>query len=567
MCPNPTNLSNNQKTKELHDRARTQSAKSQIRTINNEFKEDLDHRMERFRRIIRDGVAEDIRNLLIDTKRELDQHRKLRRYSKGSTELAHEFNLLVTAYFQKHDLLKKIETIIESLRMEIIQSGNNPAIQSKIKQPVQNAEKLKNDLLKTTQRLLDLREKIEFQVQKDKHTEENLLNTLKQCLQYLSSTERGKIEVTALQKIERLNIEDRIRFLSQLIEQLAQSVPGIRRNECERIFDLAKTKFRQKNYAEALLTLDQLFKFDKQHLLGHRLRAEIYKTMGNQFAYTCELRMITEMETAEGHDFFALAELMQSQGKNDDAYTLMEKCVAKEPSRKYMERLGDICIQAGHNYRAIPIFQEILAKNPNLVRAKHKLGNALYGDKHEDEGFNILREAIEQRDDNALSRVCVGRTFRHRKATFLADKCFARAVELNPDNSEAHYWWGMMIYDRGDFTKAAEHAKKVMKLEPNRPRNIVLFAKCLAASGKFQDSIEILLPMVSHTSPPPPVDMLLCFSEICRNANQIETAMNVIEPFHKKFPHQPQVKSEYSLLLVQSGRLAEAALLMRPSGI
>ena len=277
--------------------------------------------------------------------------------------------------------------------------------------------------------------------------------------------------------------------------------------------------------------------------------------------------MICEIDDSEGKDFYALAEVQIAAGKYEDAFALLESAVRKEPFPKFLERLGDISCQLGHWYRAVQVYQQILRKNRAQVRVKHKLGNALFEDHREEEAFTILREAISQRDDFANSRVCVGRKFRQLKATFLAEQCFSKAVELDSNNINANYWWGMLAYDRGEFEKALNHAIKVDQMDPDRPRNKILLAKCYAAMGRYDEAIASMQHTVSRITPPPPVDTLLCYSEICRTAGKTDKALLIIEPFHKRFQYQPQIRAEYGLILVMAGRFREAAQLMAPSSM
>lgn len=553
------------KAKAIREQAQKQAASHALRLCNEECKDDVADRLERFRLSMREGTDEEKKNALLEANREIEQHRKLLRINKSCMEWVNQFTQIASFFNQMTELAEKLDTFLFRIRHEIKQSGETPTLQAKQKAAQFNLEKSQKDRRNAEDRILELREKIEYQIQKDRQSEQKLLDTLKRSLQYVSKAERGKLEVLTRQKIEGVPVEERIRFLSKFIEHLAHNVPVIRHNETDRLLGEARDLTRQKNYTEAILTLDQLFKFDRKHLAAHRLRAEIYQKMGNPFAFLCELRMICEIENAEGRDFFCLAEVLIQQGKREDAYKLLETAVQKEQNARYLETLGDIAGELGYWYRAVQAYQQVLGQVPSLVRLKHKLGIALFQDKREDEAFNLLREAIAHRDDNADSRVCVGRKFRQLKATFLAEQCFARAVELDPNHTEAHYWWGMMQYDRGQFEAARIHAQTVITADATRPRNLLLLAKCHAALGNGEEALKLLYPIVTRKSPPPPVDLVLCYSEICRNASKTEQALALIEVIHQRFPYQPQIKAEYAMLLVHAGQLDKAQQYMAPS--
>jgi tetratricopeptide (TPR) repeat protein len=418
--------------------------------------------------------------------------------------------------------------------------------------------------LSLADRIIVFRERIDQQVRKDQAQELKLKSTLDRCLEQLSKQERGKILVTISQKTEKVSIEQRITFYTQLIQQFAQKIPSIREEEVTRLFELAEKSYQQKNYKEAMGLLDQLFKFDKQHLDGHRLRANLFKEMGNKVAFMCELRMIVKIDFAEARDFYYLAEILEEGGQLEEAFQFYEEAVAKDPSIRNLEKVGDLSSQMRRWFRAIQVYQQILKQSPYLGRVMHKYGRALLENNREEEAFNVLRQAIEIKDDNALSRVCVGRIYRKQSAFHDAVESFQRAVELDDTNVEAYYWWGSMLMDRGEFDEALQRATRAVELDPGRTRNRLLLGRALGNIGRFEKALETLEPCLSAS--PPSVDVLLTYSEMCRNANRAESAIEVLGAFVKRFPHQPQIRAEYGVLLVQAGRLEEARTYLQPPG-
>jgi len=515
---------------------------------------------QRFERMMRDGVAVEIRNAILEVRRELDQHEKMGRFSKTSLEMANEFRRFGDGFLQRKILLEKVENSIEELRSKI-GNGSTSSLELKLSHAVDSANKIKDECIIIADKLVVLRKRVDQQVSKDQIQEQNLKQTMERCLNQLPKQERGKLMVNINHKIEKLPIENRLVFFAQLIQQFARKIPSIREEEVERLFFRAK-KLAHKRSKEALSIIDKIFQFDKEYVLAHRLRAEIFQSMGNKIAYICELRMIIKIDLAEARDFYTLGNVLYENGQIDEAYGLYEDTVSKDPCQKFLERLGDVAMEMKRWFRAIQVFQQILKQTLHLARVMHKYGLALLENDREDEAFDILREAIQIKDDNSDSRVCLGRIFRKRSAYQEAYDSYEKAVQLNDRNEEAYYWWGAMLMDRGELDDALPNAEKSVEFDPKRTRNRLLLARCLASFGRHKEACETLVPCLSAKIPS--VDLLLTYSEMSRNSGNEEKAIEILGEFVKRFPRQPQIRAEYGVLLVQVGRFEEANQYLEP---
>lgn len=548
----------------LKKNAYIKSITKELRSQREESIDNVSAKLERFTRLIRDGVALEIRNAILESRRELDQHQKMGRFTKISQKFADDFRKLADGFLQRKLLLEKLENSIEEIRSKL--SGQStPTLELKLKHAIENANKVKEECITISERMISVYEQIEQQVRADQAQEQKLRKTLDQCLEHLSNQERGKLLVSINQKTEKMTIEMRITFYSQMIQQFAQKIPAIREEEVVRLFELAQQNHSQNNPKEALNLLDQVFKFDKQYLPGHRLRAVIYKEIGNKVAFMCELRMIVKIDFAEARDFYTMGEVLSESGQVEEAFEYFEEAVKRSPTIKHLEHLGDVCCQLRRWYRAIQVYQQILNDSPSLGRVMHKNGRALLENNREEEAFSLLRQAVQIKDDSADSRVCLGRIFRKRSAFQDALESFQRAVELDEKNVEAYYWWGAMMLDRGELDDALRFAQKSVDLDKDRTRNRLLLAKVLGAVARYQEAIDTLEPCLSAATPS--VDVLLTYSEMCRNSNQVSRGLEVIGGFLKRFPRQPQIRAEYGVLLVQAGRLDESREYIQPPGV
>ena len=132
--------------------------------------------------------------------------------------------------------------------------------------------------------------------------------------------------------------------------------------------------------------------------------------------------------------------------------------------------------------------REAVARAPNfaLARAEHALMSAQRGlyRAHESAGFadalDHAEAAVRLRPDLAHGYTALGYTFGALERWDEAKAAFARAVTLDPHDSDAHYWAGRTIYATGDFRVAAALGERAAALNPDCVRAPYLAARSAA---------------------------------------------------------------------------------------
>jgi serine/threonine protein kinase/tetratricopeptide (TPR) repeat protein len=65
-----------------------------------------------------------------------------------------------------------------------------------------------------------------------------------------------------------------------------------------------------------------------------------------------------------------------------------------------------------------------------------------------------------------------------------------RAIELNPNNAQAHVWYSLQLTMEGRFEEGISHAKRGIELDPQTPFNAHNLGWCLYFARRFDESIE-----------------------------------------------------------------------------
>jgi superkiller protein 3 len=131
-------------------------------------------------------------------------------------------------------------------------------------------------------------------------------------------------------------------------------------------------------------------------------------------------------------------------------------------------------------------FRKSLEIDPGNVPAMVHLGLALEERRRHDDALAQYDRAIEAAPEDPLPWVNKGSLlYFHFKRTYEAKEAIARALELDPDNADAHFNLGVMFADANLFGEARTEWEKVLETAPEGP------ARSLA-----EENLERIRPML-----------------------------------------------------------------------
>jgi tetratricopeptide (TPR) repeat protein len=203
-----------------------------------------------------------------------------------------------------------------------------------------------------------------------------------------------------------------------------------------------------------------------RRISDHFLSSDDYAERAHRFytdgRYDDALNVLREAleifpQAAELHVGLAYARL----ARDEIAWALrsFHEALALEPNNEDgLAGLGEVFLKVGKQDRAMRCFDAILALG---FREDHDLmlqvGRALFREGVFDRARDFFELALVSQPESAEATACLGYAAHRLGDDQTSARWLRRALELEPQDSEARVYLGNVLYDRGDFDGALEH--------------------------------------------------------------------------------------------------------------
>ncbi len=172
--------------------------------------------------------------------------------------------------------------------------------------------------------------------------------------------------------------------------------------------------------------------------------------------------------------------------------------------------LGSALLQQDSVNEAIEQYRFALAIDPQHALARRQLGDTLLKEERFDEAALHFEQALGSdtpADADAHLHCNLGVALTGAGRTTEAIDHYRRALELDPDLSDAHYNLAGALIDTGGFDTGVHHYREAIRLDPTSARAYIRLGNALAGAGKLDEAItefRAVLQLPRHT-----VDSLL----------------------------------------------------------
>ncbi len=152
-------------------------------------------RQEEGLRVIRDGLAADVENLILEIKRNVDIARKQKRLSQKADRLAQDVMTFASAFAGRKRMLEEVETKLGLLRKVTAEGAEHAGGKQALSDLPEGCKDLQKQIAELTQALTQQYSELSHAQRVDHRHELSLLETFEECLEHLEPRERGHTEV------------------------------------------------------------------------------------------------------------------------------------------------------------------------------------------------------------------------------------------------------------------------------------------------------------------------------------------------------------------------------------
>ncbi len=143
-------------------------------------------------------------------------------------------------------------------------------------------------------------------------------------------------------------------------------------------------------------------------------------------------------------------------------------------------------VELEHFDLAAKLCEDALAQDPEEMEAYRVLAWVEFHRKEYEKAQELIREFLWVNPEHAWSVAFEGRLFVMLDQVEKAHASFRRALELDPNLSIAHLWYGYYYHSiEDDWDRAETHLRKALELEPENVDYMTILGEFEEAQGNF----------------------------------------------------------------------------------
>jgi tetratricopeptide (TPR) repeat protein len=230
----------------------------------------------------------------------------------------------------------------------------------------------------------------------------------------------------------------------------------------------------------------------------------IYAPLDYSTRAETEYRKALALAPAHLETYQRLSDLLLAQGRRKEAESLLKEAIRRAPEAvgprlslasllsdvnpsAVLETLdsvlaadsapvaalylaGKACQSSGQTRRAAELLDRAIHIAPDFADAHHALGSVLSNEGRFSEGLIRLAKAVELNPGNPTYHYALANALRSDRSRpenlALARREFETAIELNPRDAFAHYYYGAVLEEQGEAAAAEREYERTLEVEP-----------------------------------------------------------------------------------------------------
>jgi tetratricopeptide (TPR) repeat protein len=309
------------------------------------------------------------------------------------------------------------------------------------------------------------------------------------------------------------------------------------------------------NDVESALWLARLYRLQNQHEKAEEVLRGILKN---------------DAENEAGLE--QLTQLLLDQGKSSEAIALLEGVTAKSSSPTLLDLLGDAYTQTKDLAKAEDAYRRAADLEPSEPSHQRGLGQALLAEEKYQEALKVYQRLADLMPDDPDVYLRLGQIYRELHQMDKAEDALVKARQYSPGSLDVIYNEAMLYQAQGRFedairvlSEAVTQVKGQPASMPSRRRFLGVLYQQLGQLYRDTQNYAAAINTyeeLGHLGDDEDRRARLLMMDTYRMAKDLPKALQIGKEALAKYPKDPEIKSNYALLLGESNQTDEAVRLL-----
>jgi tetratricopeptide (TPR) repeat protein len=310
------------------------------------------------------------------------------------------------------------------------------------------------------------------------------------------------------------------------------------------------------NDTESALWLARLYRLQNQHEKAEAVLRDLLKN---------------DAENEAGLE--QLTQLLLDEGKSSEAIALLESVTSKSPSPTLLDLLGDAYTQTKNLPKAEEAYRQAADLEPSELSHERGLAQTLLAEEKYPEALKVYQRLAELVPDDPDVYLRLGQIYRELHQMDKAEEALVKARQYSPGSLDVMYNEAMLYEAQGRFddavrvlSEAVAEVKAQSASMPSRKRFLGVLYQQLGQlyrdTQNYQAAVNTYEEFARLGDDEDRRARLLIM-DTYRMAKELPKALQAGKEAVAKYPKDPEIKSNYALLLGETTQTDEAVKLLR----
>ena len=254
--------------------------------------------------------------------------------------------------------------------------------------------------------------------------------------------------------------------------------------------------------------------------------------------------------------YLAVAQVEQASNLSGGIPRLAAAIEKYHPQRvDYSLQLAEAWRKIGRRDKAIPIYEEVLQRKPESIRALENLSLSLLAIGNKVRAAQILEHALDIAPESATIWDLLGSAWVQQNRLPNAIAAFEKAIQLDGEMPEAYNSLGGVLFRRQNLQRSEPALRKAIELDPNYAEAHNNLANLLASTDRFEEArfhFEAAL-----RSQPDNAGTRYDYAVALARANQTDAAEGQLQRAIASAPNSAEPHELLGTLMAAKGHLAQ----------